>query len=128
LDAAAQITPNGDISLRSATNGIMKSVGSLQWSFIIAGTLCTHVFCVLRQLPYDVILGMDFLHHHHVILDGRQRRLSFASPDSIDELNVCELQPVRCAVSLAANQCVPAGKTRMLRLLADDGALEGNRE
>ena len=83
-------------------------------------------FCVLSQLPYDVILGMDFMCDFHVILDSKQRRLSFAA----DEINMCELglgecevalRPMQWKVFLAADQCVPGGQTKMLRVVTEKG-------
>jgi hypothetical protein len=103
LGAVDLISLNGSISLRSATNGVMKSIGTLQCTFTLAETKCTYTFCVLQELPYDVIFGMNFLHDYHVVLDGRKRQLSLQG-----ELNFCELRSLQCTASLAPKQCVPA--------------------
>jgi Retroviral aspartyl protease len=67
------------VSLVSATGGCLTAVIGCEMTFLMDDREIVHVFHVLSKLPYDVILGMDFVCEKQVMLDLSNRVLTLPS-------------------------------------------------
>ena len=64
------------MSLRSATGGRLHATGTTTLRFAMVGITIEHSFFVFKQLPYEVVMGMDFITNKGLVLDMEKRQVS----------------------------------------------------
>ena len=62
--------------LRSATGDCLVACCMVTLKFILHDTSITHNFFVFNNLPYDIVLGMDFMREKEIVLDMTNKSLN----------------------------------------------------
>ena len=97
------------VQLRSVTGGVLCNRGQIETPIEVGKTSITHTLHVIDGLPYDVLLGIDFIRTSRMVLNAAEGYVRIGTC-CVPFASSCGLYNGPRVVSLARAVRVPAGQ------------------
>ncbi|KAF0297708.1 hypothetical protein FJT64_004911 [Amphibalanus amphitrite] len=107
LPVRPSLSAGGGIRLRSVTGGELANIGEAVLTVEIGAFKLEHKMCVIQGLPYDVLLGIDFIKASRMVLNAAEGCVQIGS-SRVPFASSCGLYNGPRAVCLSTDVTVPS--------------------
>ncbi|KAF0288092.1 hypothetical protein FJT64_001408 [Amphibalanus amphitrite] len=107
LPVRPSLSAGGGIRLRSVTGGELANIGEAVLMVEIGAFKLEHKMCVIQGLPYDVLLGIDFIKASRMVLNAAEGCVQIGS-SRVPFASSCGLYNGPRAVCLSTDVTVPS--------------------
>ena len=107
IGSGLHLSTGGGISLRSVTGETLPNVGCTELPITIGESTVTQRTCVIEGLPYDLLLGIDYIRSSRMVLNAAEGHVQLGN-SRVPFASSCGLYNGPRAVSLAERVTVPA--------------------
>ena len=90
IDRRPQKLPHSPLSLSTACGGTLQCRGRYLFPLVVQGRTCLQPVFVVSNLNTPALLGIDFIHEHGLLYDGKSRQIKFSHDHKVAAISKWE--------------------------------------